>query len=298
VRRRESGIAALTAILIVAVAATAATMMLSQQSAMLDQTMLVASRAQADQYAAAGLDWARGVLDQDARSSEIDTLDEAWARPIVGLPVERAVVAGAIADEQGKFKLNNLVDKNRRSEADVVLFRQLLAGLGLSPELAEPVVEWMLPNGSDAYYLSLPRPYRSAHGPLTQVDELHRVRGFDARAVERLRPYVTALPGRTRLNANTIQERVLAAAFGGSTEKVAGIIAERRKKPFEKEGDVVTALGKANLIAVNEFDVKSGWFSVLVRVQQDDILLGTEALVRRDEKSQKVAIVLWKRPRY
>jgi general secretion pathway protein K len=298
VRRRESGIAALTAILIVAVAATAATMMLSQQSAMLDQTMLVASRAQADQYAAAGLDWARGVLDQDARSSEIDTLDEAWARPIVGLPVERAVVAGAIADEQGKFNLNNVVDKGRRSEADVALFRQLLAGLGLSPELAEPVVEWILPNGSDAYYLSLPRPYRSAHGPLSQVDELHRVRGFDAKAVERLRPYVTALPERTKLNANTIQERVLAAAFGGSTEKVAGIIAERRKKPFEKEGDVVSALGKANLVAVNEFDVKSGWFSVLVRVQQDDILLGTEALVRRDEKTQKVATVLWKRPRY
>ena len=70
-------------------------------------------------------------------------------------------------------------------------------GLALSPELAEPVVEWMLPGGSDAYYLSLPRPYRSAHAPLTQVDELHRIRGFDAATVQRLRPYVTALPDRT-----------------------------------------------------------------------------------------------------
>ena len=135
-KRRESGIAALTAILIVAVAASAAAMMLSQQSAMLDQTMLVASRAQADQYATAGLDWARGVLMQDARNSTTDSLDEGWARPIVGLPVERAVVAGAIADEQGKLNLNNLVKGVNRNEPHVQAFRQLLAGLDLSPELA------------------------------------------------------------------------------------------------------------------------------------------------------------------
>jgi general secretion pathway protein K len=299
VKRRESGIAALTAILIVAVAASAAAMMLSQQSAMLDQTMLVSSRAQADQYATAGLDWARGVLSQDARSSAIDALDEGWAKPIVGLPVERAVVAGAISDEQGKFNLNNMVEAGRRSEADVALFRQLLAGLALSPELAEPVVEWILPSGSDAYYLALPRPYRSAHGPLTQVDELYRVRGFDARAIELLRPYVTALPDRTPINANTVGARVLAAAFGVEPSKVAGIVAERDRKPFENKGAFAARLGADMLIAVNDFDVSSRWFSVLVRVQQDDVLLGTEALVKRAAPSAGGATtVAWKRPRY
>ena len=300
-KRRESGIAALTALLIVAVAASAAAMMLSQQAAMLDQTMLVASRAQAEQYAAAGLDWARGVLAQDARSSETDSLDEGWARPIVGLPVERAVVAGAIADEQGKFNLNNLVDKGRRSEENVSLFRNLLTSLGLSGELAEPVVEWILPSGSDAYYLSLPRPYRSAHGPITQVDELHRIRGFDATTVQRLRRYVTALPQGTKLNANTADERVLAAAFGNS-EKVGVLVAERRKKPFQNAQAFQQRLGQENLAPVipgGEFDVKSNWFSVLVRVQQDDVLLGSEALVRRDEASKGgAATVVWRRPAY
>lgn len=298
-KRRQSGIAVLTAILVVAVTAAAATMMLSQQSAMLDQTTLVSSRAQADQYATAGLDWARGVLVQDARSSTLDALDEGWAQPIVGLPVERAVVAGAIADEQGKFNLNNLVDKGRRSEPDVQLFRNLLTGLGLSPELSEPVVEWILPGGSDAYYLSLPRPYRSAHGPLTQVDELHRIRGFDARAIEALRPHVTALPDRTALNGNTVNARVLAAAFGAAPEKVAGIVAERLRKPFENKAALIDRLGQDNLVPVNDFDVKSAWFSVIVRVQQDDVLLGTEALVRREDATRGgAATIAWKRPRY
>ncbi len=302
-RRRESGIAALTAILIVAVAATAAAMMLSQQAAMLDQTMLVASRAQADQYAAAGLDWARGVLTQDARSSTIDALDEGWARPIVGLPVERAVVAGAISDEQGKLNLNGLVRNSSRSEPDVQAFRRLLDGLGLSPELAEPVVEWMLPNGSDAYYLALPRPYRSPKGPLTQVDELYRVRGFDAKSVERIRPYVTVLPveptgEQARINANTADPRVLAAACGTPAEKLADFVAERAKKPFTDKAALTARLQQDACQPTNDpFDVKSNWFSVLVRVQQDDVLLGTEALVKRTAPQGEVTLV-WKRPRY
>jgi general secretion pathway protein K len=299
VRRREGGIAALTAILVVAVAASAAAMMLSQQSAMLDQTMLVASRAQAEQYAAAGLDWARGVLAQDARSSQSDSLDEGWAKPIVGLPVERAIVAGAIADEQGKFNLNNLVDRGRRSEPDIQLFRHLLTSLSLSPDLADPVVEWILPSGSDAYYLALPRPYRSARGPISQVDELYRIRGFDAATVARLRAHVTALPDRTAINGNTATERVLAAALPGAGEKLAALLAERARKPFETKQAFSERLGKDNLVAVNDFDVKSAWFQVLVRVQQDDVLLGAEALVKREDIAKGgTATVIWRRPLY
>src|SRR5205085_3245364 len=76
----EGGVAAITAILIVAVAASAATVMLSQQAAMIDQVALVASRAQADQYAQAGVDWARGILVQDLGGGAVDSLDEAWAK--------------------------------------------------------------------------------------------------------------------------------------------------------------------------------------------------------------------------
>ena len=299
-RRRQAGIAALTAILVVAVAASAATMMLSQQSAMLDQTMLVASRAQAEQYAAAGLDWARGVLAQDARASETDSLDEGWAKPIVGLPVERAVVAGAIADEQGKVNLNNLVKGASRSEPDVQAFRRLLIALSLSPELSEPLVEWLLPNGSDAPYLALPRPYRAAKGPISQVDELYRVRGFDARIIERLRPHVTALPGRTRLNANTAGEQVLAAVLDGAPDKVTALASARAKKPFATATAFEQAARDLGLNpAADTFDAKSLWFSVLVRVQQDDVLLGMEALVRRgDTREGGTTTVAWKRPRY
>src|SRR5262249_43961563 len=148
-----------------------------------------------------------------------DSLDEPWAKPIVALPIERALVAGAIADEQGKYNLNNLLNGTQKSAADVEILRRLLASVGLDPDLAHAVLDWIDPDGDisgnggaeDAYYLSLPKPYRAANQPMAQVEELYRVRGFDAAAVGKLKPYVTALPGRTPLNVNTASALVIAA---------------------------------------------------------------------------------------
>ena len=304
--RRQSGVAAVTAILIVAVAAAAASLMLAQQSAMLDQTILVSSRAQADVYAQAGLEWARGVLLQDAKTSATDTLEEGWARPIAGMPIERAVVAGSIADEQGKFNLNNVIDREARSEPDIKQLRQLLVLLELSPELADAVVDWIDRNddltsatgAENGYYLALPRPYRAANAPMVQVDELYRVRGFDAKTVARLRPFVTALPERTAINVNTASDVVVAAAFGVPREKAAELLAERRLKPFADKAAFVERAQRAGLIPVNDFDVKSGWFIARIQVAQDDVLVATESLLKREAAPRGTTRIIWRRPRY
>jgi general secretion pathway protein K len=304
--RRQRGVAVITAILIVAVAASAAAMMLSQQSAMIDQTLMVASRAQADLYAQAGLDWARGVLAEDARrSKDVDTLTEGWAQPIAALPVDRALVAGAIGDEQARFNLNNVLDGKRASEPDVRVLREILGHVGLAPELADAVLDWIDDDADlagsggaeNAYYLGLARPYRAADRPMVQVEELYRVRGFDAAAVARLRPHVSALPVRTAINVNTAGDVVLAAVLGVSREKAAALVAERRTRPFAQKSDFTTraaALGAS--AAMPPIDVKSAHFLVSVRVAQDDVQLATEALVKRDDGGSTA--IVWRRPRY
>ena len=308
-RRRERGLAAVTAILIVAVAASTAALMLAQQSAMLDQTMLVASRAQADMYAQAGLDWARGVLAEDARSAgAVDSLDEPWAQPITGLPVERALVAGAIADEQAKFNLNNLLNGTQKSPTDVEILKRLLDSLGLAPELADAVLDWIdadsdLTSGAgaeDAYYLALPKPYRAANQPLAQVEELYRVRGFDAPAVAKLRPYVTALPGRTAVNVNTASVLVLAAILPElSSDEVGQLARVRRVKPFRTRSEISQVAKKAPLATVNrDLDVRSAFFSVRIQVAQDDVELAIDALVARATAPQVSTAIIWRRPRY
>jgi general secretion pathway protein K len=304
--RRQAGVAVITAVLIVAVAASAAAMMLAQQSAMIDQALMVSARAQGDLYAQAGVDWARGVLVEDLRRGrDVDTLDEAWSRPIAGLPVDRAVVAGALEDEQGKFNLNNLVSGGGRSAAEEALFRRLLALLSLPPDLADAVVDWIdfdhdlsgTGGAEDAYYLTLARPYRAPNGPMVQVEELYRVRGFDARSVERLRPYVTALPTKTTINANTASATLLAAVLGVTREQVDPLLAERRTKPFAQRNDFMSRIGALGVTSLPvEVDVKSSHFAARVQVTQDEVRLATEALVRRNDDG--TTAVLWRRARY
>jgi len=308
-RGPQRGVAVVTAILVVAVAASAATYMLAQQSATLNQTALVASRAQADSYAQAGFDWARGILAEDARGSAIDTLEEDWARPLAGLPVERAVVSGAIIDQQARFNLNNLVNAGRRSDADVQILGRLLESLGLDPGLALAVLDWIdadadLSGGGgaeDAYYLSLARPHRAANRPLGQVEELYDVRGFDAGAVAKLRPFVTALPVRAPVNANTAAPEVLAAILPAlSRDEIRALVQSRRKQPFRDRADLKARMNQVEGTAIEaSLDVKSDHFLVQVGVSQDDVQVAAEALVSRAAPGATPATaMIWRRSLY
>ncbi len=312
--RRERGLAAVTAILVVAVAASAATLMLAQQSAMLDQAMLIASRAQADQYVRAGLDWSRGVLLEDqVASGSYDSLDEGWAQPIAALPVGRAVVSGSITDEQGKFNLNNLVV----SKPDIDVFKRILASQGLAPELADAVLDWI--DGDDdltspssaenAYYLSLKRPYRAANVPMMQMEEIYRVRGFDAAAVRKLRPYVTALkpatattqgappPPRTTVNVNTASDVVLAALLPTvPREEITKLVNSRKGHPMKDAAAIATWAKNYPTADLMALDVKSSFFLARIQVAQDNVELASEALLQRIQGAAPV--IIWRRSRY
>jgi general secretion pathway protein K len=305
-RRYQTGVAAITAILIVAVAASAATYMLAQQSATLNQAALVGSRAQSDLYAQAGFDWARGILAQDARTSAIDSLDEGWAQPIAGLPVERALISGAIEDAQSRYNLNNLVKDGKRSDNDVKIFQRLLEELGLNPDLAWAVVDWIDADGDlsnpagaeDAYYLGLSRPYRTANQPLVQVEELYRVRGFDAATMDKLRPFVSALPARTAVNANTAPPEVLAAVISEiPLDEMRSILATRRGKPFKDSTDLAARMKKATPDELaNDIGVASANFMVRILVAQDDVSVASEALVTRGTNA--ATAIIWRRSLY
>jgi general secretion pathway protein K len=308
-RARQGGVAAITALLVVAVAASAAAWMLAQQSATLNQAALVAARAQADLYADAGLDWARGVLAQDRRNSEIDSLAEGWALPLVGLPVERAIVSGSITDAQSRYNLNNLVKEGVRSEGDILLARRLFDSLGLEPALVDAVVDWIDadsdPTGNngaeDSHYLSLPRPYRTANRPLAQLEELYRVRGFDARRIERLKPFVSTLPARTPVNVNTASREVLSAIlFESPAEEVRALVASRAAKPVRDRQDLAKRLSKAPPAALeSDLGVKTAHFLVVVSVAQDDVRASAEALVARPAAATGPSTaIIWRRPLY
>ena len=276
-RHKPHGAALILAILVVALASTIAVFMAGQQSQWTQQAGNLAARAQTNALAHAAIDWSRGVLAEDARNSKVDHLGEAWANRLPSLPVESATISGAIYDQQALFNLNNLVRNGRDSEADIALFKRLLAQLQLPTELVNSLLDWIdadsdvhFPGGAeDADYLLSAQPYRSANQALVSVDELYRVRGFNPTQIQRLKPFVTALPQRTTININTAPREVLLALLPDLAETAISTVLENRKSAFFKsQQDFRSRLPQAVPALRDEFyDVTSSFFLAEVNVR-------------------------------
>lgn len=286
------GAALIMALLVVALATTLSSMMLWRQDVWLRQVETQRDLAQTRLIADAGIEWARAVLAYDARTSNFDHFGEPWAIKVPPSRVEGGEIGGEVADEQGKWNLNNLL----RGDGGIIaseleVFRRLLRLLQLPPVLAPALADWLdadsdtTPDGGaeDAYYLSLSPPYRSANRALSDVDGLLRVRGFDANVVERLRPHVTALTGYHRVNVNTAGATVLAALVPDlSLAEVQQLLVLRTNIPFRDFADFRTRLPRLDVVAdASQLDTRSRYFSVRIRARYERTTVATEALLDR-----------------
>ena len=274
-RARQQGVAIVLAIGVVALAAMVAAAIMVSQSTWARQLELSAEHVQARVVLQAGVDWARAVLADDRRLSNVDHLGEPWALRLPPIPVENGSLAGHIEDQQGKFNLNNLVKDGKVNVAQLAHFRRLLAILGLSDALAYTLVDWIdddsqpQPQGGaeDTYYLALDPPYLTANRPLIDVAELALVSGFDVNVRARLHPYVTALPRFTAVNVNTAPAEVLAAVVEGLGLDGARALVEKRDRTyFRDRTDLLNQLPRGVLVATEDISFSSDYFIATTRV--------------------------------
>ncbi|WP_297527169.1 type II secretion system minor pseudopilin GspK [Thiohalobacter sp.] len=278
---RQSGVALLTALLVVALATLAAVAMATRQHYDVRRTANQLDADQAAAYAAGVEDWARVLLRRDLEDGPVDHLDEDWARELPPLAVTGGQIAGRIEDLEGRFNLNNLLTTDGApDERAVARFRRLLELLELDPALANAVLDWMdadletrFPGGAeDDRYSTREPPYRAANAPFASVSELRLVEGFDAEAVRRLRPYLSALPGRASVNVNTAPPLLLQALFPDlSAADAEALVDARSDKPFDTVADFLahdTFAGRA--VGPEGLATGSGHFAVFA-----DVRLGT-----------------------
>lgn len=298
--RMQRGVAVVMAVLVVALATSAATYILWQQSLWVRQVENLTGRAQADAIARAAASWAAAILAED--DPAIDHLGETWARRMPPFPAEQAQVAGAMLDEQAKFNVNNLAREGGVAPHDFVAFQRLLGALGLPAELAEAVVDWldpdgevMRPNGAeDPYYLALDPPYRTAGRRVVDLGELARVKGFNADILARLAPFVTALPEETQVNVNTAPAQVLQALVPGlSADEMARVVDQRKTKPFQSREDFLRALSRPSSGSVGtQIDVKSRYFSAEATVRLGRVEVAYRALFQRRDRRLPALVAL------
>ena len=302
--RPARGVALITAMLVVAIAATVGTAMALHSDIWLRKATNARDRTQAEAIRIGAEHFAAWALRKDARESKTDDLSEAWAQPQT-LPIDNGVgvVSVQLTDAHGRFNLNNLVKNDQPQAAYAGMFRRLLELQSLSPDLAEATIDWIdansqaQPNGAeDIDYLGLTPPYRSANRPFDSVDELRLVKGFKADMVDRLRPFLTALPSDTAININTASATVLAAMYPAvSVSTMEQAISARDKKPFNDVSELKQLLPADTPAPQIAVAVTSSFFYLNVETTIGRVQYRTVSLLKRPE-GDGPADVLWHAP--
>ncbi|MGH8530609.1 MAG: type II secretion system minor pseudopilin GspK [Nevskiales bacterium] len=300
---RQRGVALITALLIVALAALLASGMLNTQNLSIHRSGNLIAQEQAWWYAIGAENWASKVLERDQQDNQTDDLTEDWATALDFLPVEGGFLKGEVSDQQGLFNLNNLAGTSQE-QAALQLGRLLtyIEGVDafIAPALAKAITDWIdigteadsADAAEDDYYLSLRQlPYRTANRPLASVSELRLIRGITPEIYGALEPYVTALPDTTPINVNTAPPEILASLAPELTrEAMQPLIAKRETEPFKDAAQFLAEPVFAGRQIESELlSVDSNYFQLQVTATVGTTRVTLYSLLRRDQGGVETA---------
>ncbi len=242
--QKQSGIALIMAMLVVAIATVTAVSLVHEQSFSVRKTANLQQYDAGLLYGVGLEDYARLFLNKDARDSKIDHLQEDWAIGIPALPIEGGYLSGAIQDGQGLLNVNNLLT----FEATKAQLTRLCKDLEVNAEFIPALIDWIdqnteptVPDGAeDDYYTALEIPYRAANRLMADISELKLVKGIDDEMYIKLKPFLTALPEGTALNLNTMPAQIFETLELGKTGQE--FIDERDKDAFSSVDDFATRM--------------------------------------------------------
>jgi len=298
-RAKDRGVALIMAMLITALATMVAANLAWDNALDVRRTMVLLNRDQAIQVALGAESWIISILHQDLEDSETDHLGEIWASELPGLPIDGGEVFGAVQDLQGRFNVNNLVDQNGVvDEESLEQFRRLLLAIGLDPRFAGIAADWLdndidpaFPDGAeDSIYTGMIPPYRTANQTLSSVSELAALDGMDKLTFNALEPHITALPGRTNINANTATAAVLQSLDESITvADVENLLAERESGGFTDMQNSFSSLVAPDVI--NKLDESTQYFHLKVVVRIDTVRITLNSVLQRGPRGDVTPIL-------
>lgn len=304
-RLRETGAALLTAMLTVTLVATFAAAALWQQWRSVEIEAAERTRTQMQWVLNGALDWARLILQEDARNGDVDHLSEPWALPLQEarlssfLAVDKnntddameAFLSGQISDQQALLNVRNLVQEGKINPTSYQAFVRLFDMLGLPKTQLRSLVnnyiasEAVSAEGQTQAVNSAPlKPYR--------MDQLVWL-GLTPDTVQALRPYATLLPAVTPVNLNTASTEVLRAALPGlDLARAQQLVAERATGHYKTVAEALKAAGvredPTGQVDAKDFSVGSRYFAVRGRLRLGESAVQEVSLVERNGTLTKV----------
>jgi len=297
---RQRGAALLTALIIVTLVVTLAASMVWQQWRAVQVETAERARMQSSWILQGGLDWARLILREDARSGRPTALTEPWATPLAEARLSsflaadknnnaeddgpEAFLSGSISDAQARFNLANLVDAaGKLSQPDLEAVERLCQTVGLATDVATRIATGLRDAQAAGSGGNGNAPLRPR--TLAQLAWL----GLDAATITALEPYATLLPTRAPVNANTAAREVLAAVIKGLDLATAERLVQlRQRDPFKTLQAVEAQIPGLGPLNGQQVSVVSSYFEVRGRLRLDDRVLEQRSLVFRSGLDMQV----------
>jgi len=282
---RERGVALITAVLVVAIAAIIGTSMMSRQNFDTRRTTNIIHRDQAVAYALGAEHWAGAELSRDALNNDYDHLAENWAYELPPLPIDGGYITGRVQDLQGRFNLNSVLDPIHAER-----FIRLCQSVNVEPDFIPALQDWidedteLRDNGAeDESYTLLNPPYRAANRQLADTSELLLVRGVSAEDYNSLMFFVSALPQNSLINLNTASARLIQSLAGDiAVPEVERIIALRADSPYQEINAFVEDRAFAGKeLSDSYLGVSSSYFLLTADVVLGEASFTLQSLLRR-----------------
>ncbi|MEE8387128.1 MAG: type II secretion system minor pseudopilin GspK [Acidiferrobacterales bacterium] len=299
----QGGLALITVMLVVAVVASISVFLSLGQQIWLRQSGNIYDRSQAEAVRQGAVDFAAIVLELDANNNKTDHLQEIWASQLPPFAVEQGEVAISVEDAQGRFNLNNLINKGVPSTHDIGVYRRLLAYHQIDTVLVDTLLDWMdadqrvRPGGAeDNEYLSRPVPYLASNQAITDLEELRFIKGYTPEIISSLRNVVVVLPAHRPINVNTAVPSVLGALYSSMSLSDAEDLAKTiRKDPLNNIADLAKKVSGHAPPKVT-IDIKSSYFLVHIEARFGRSHHRSESLVYRPPSSHASKIIWHGRP--
>ncbi len=263
--RYNRGVALITVMLVVALAAIIATQMLARLQYQVQRTNNIGFNQQAYWYAMGAEAFAKRVLlTTFEQENQVTHLGQAWAQGKTTYPVDFGEISGEITDMQACFNLNALRQETSEQSSGTekkplarTAFQELLLAINIegvgdfeAEYMADALADWLDADGAirsaggaeDSDYAAKEFPYLAANNYLGSVNELRIIEHFTVAVIQALKPYVCVLPASNKhqININTIsleQPELLQALLAISQNDAEQILSARGDEGFSDISD-------------------------------------------------------------
>lgn len=278
--------------------------------------------AQALNCARAGISIAIAAV-KDSADARLDESTQNLFSGEQAVALEQGQCLIKVSEESGKLNVNLLKENNGTlNRARIEHLLKLIDNLNkersdgprIDYGIVPAIIDWIdsddevtsLPfvknknrGAESGYYSRFSPAYKCRNAPVEAIEELLLVRGMSPDVFKRLRDHLTVY-GDGKINVNSASKLTLASLSEQMDDALAEVIMNRRRlKPFESVAELRDLPGMTDGIfhAISRtltVDPKDRYYNVTSRGDVDRLERTVTAILRINEKSKSVDIVLYR----